>query len=110
TGSHVEVARKRQPNALNDGIAARVISTTMAATRRISERAAPRAKPRNNRSPCAAPAVILLSCRQQRLALVGDLPDPRLDLLHDRWREWGVEEVRRVLLAVVDHPPEELHH
>src|SRR3989475_5181962 len=97
----------------------------MAVTRRISERAAPRANPRNSRSPeprlaraettveerdrLAAAVVILLACRQERLALVGDLPEPRLDLLHDLGRQWRVEEIRRVLLAVVDHPPEELH-
>src|SRR2546422_8071662 len=97
----------------------------MATTRRISERAAPGANPRNSRSPqprlaraettveerdrLAAAVVILLACRQERLALVGDLPEPRLDLLHDLGRQWRVEEIRRVLLAVVDHPPEELH-
>src|SRR5437667_9238311 len=97
----------------------------MAVTRRISERAAPRANPRNSRSPqprlaraettveerdrLAATVVILLACRQERLALVGDLPEPRLDLLHDLGRQRRVEEIRRVLLAVVDHPPEELH-
>src|SRR2546427_8797720 len=97
----------------------------MAVTRRISERAAPRANPRNSRSPeprlaraettveerdrLAAAVVILLACRQERLAVVGDLPEPRLDLLHDLGRQWRVEEIRRVLLAVVDHPPEELH-
>src|SRR2546426_8340178 len=97
----------------------------MATTRRISERAAPRANPRNSRPPqrrlagaettaeerdrLAAAVVILLACRQERLALVGDLPEPCLDLLHDLGRQWRVEEIRRVLLAVVDHPPEELH-
>src|SRR5207247_1306605 len=112
-------------DALNDGIAAPAIPMIMAVTRRISERAAPRANPRNSRSPqprlaraettveerdrLAAAVVILLACRQERLALVGDLPEPRLDLLHDLGRQWRVEEIRRVLLAVVDHPPEELH-
>src|SRR2546426_9775720 len=93
-------------------------------TRRISERAAPRANPRNSRSPqprlarvettaeerdrLAAAVVILLACRQQRLALVGDLPEPRLDLLHDLGRQRRGEGIGRVLLAVVGHPPKGL--
>src|SRR2546428_9510962 len=97
----------------------------MATTRRISERAAPRANPGNSRSPqprlaraettaegrdrLAAAVVILLACRQQRLALVGDLPEPRLDLLHDLGRQWRVEESPPVLLAVVGHPTEGPH-
>src|SRR2546426_11746768 len=97
----------------------------MATTRRISERAAPRANPRNSRSPqprlarvettaeerdrLAAAVVILLACRQQRLAPGGDLPEPRLDLLHHLGRQWRVEQIRRVLLGVVGHPPEGLH-
>src|SRR2546427_12795784 len=95
----------------------------MAVTRRISERAAPRANPRNSRSPqprlaraettveerdrLAAAVVILLACRQERLALVGDLPQPRPDLLHELRRQWRVEENPPVLLAGVGHPPDE---
>src|SRR3989442_3422083 len=82
----------------------------IATTRRISERAAPRANPRNSRSPqprlaraettaeerdrLAAAVVILLACRQERLGLVGGLPQPRLDLLHDLGRQWRLEQNR----------------
>src|SRR2546430_16950447 len=97
----------------------------MAMTRRISERPAPRANPRNSRSPqprlaraettaeerdrLAAAVVILLTCRQQRLALVGDLPQPRPDPLPDPGRQGRVGPNPRGLLAVLEHPPKEIH-
>src|SRR5499427_10330776 len=46
---------------------------------------------------------------QERLPLEGDLSDLGLDLLHHGRRERSVEEIRGVLLPVVDCPPQELH-
>src|SRR5499433_3471559 len=46
---------------------------------------------------------------QERLPLEGDLPNLGLELLDDGRGDRSVEEIRGVLLPVVDRPPQELH-
>src|SRR5712692_6892456 len=82
-----------------------------------SPQAPPRERARNARgrgSPSAAPPPVTLcsidSARgQERLALVGDLPDLGLDLLDDSCRQRRVEQVRGIPLAFVGRPPQEAH-
>src|SRR5919201_45695 len=120
TGSHVEVTRRRQPNSCIAPSAVRSISTTIAATSTTSVKAASRSTPRRMRSPRFRGAVRTAGCGittndmvalprpHQRLAVVGDLCDLRLDLLDDRGRKRRIEQVVGVLLTFMAHPPEEL--
>src|SRR2546422_1938199 len=133
TGSQFDVVMNAQPNRRSEGQAACAITAAMPATSTSGARPAALVISRNPRSPkrrrarrapasggtvgvpAPAPAdrpktTAISSLRgQQRPALVYDLAKLGFDLLDDWRRQWRIEQVGGVLLAVVRRPPEEAH-
>src|SRR5438094_290314 len=131
--SRLTVVRNAQPNRGRKAQAACPSTAAMPATSTSGARPAARVISRNPRSPkrrrarrappsggtvgVAAPApadrpktTAISSLRgQQRPALVYDLAKLGFDLLDHRRRQWRIEQVGGVLLAVVRRPPEEAH-